>query len=273
MKLPRLKAWASSRIALKKRNNHCDAFTPAFKAGASGVGVSVSWEKPFILVGNSALCHNERGFFMQRIIAVLGIFLLLVTLGCVNSVAPPTKNADGSMTKEDGTIVKADGTMVKPDGTMVKPDGTMIKPDGTMIKPDGTMIGPDGKMIDTAQLPPAGTTGNVAYVPFTLAAYTKAKSEGKTIFLEFYANWCPICQAQAPALEAGIPQISSDTLVAFRVNYKDSETDADEQALAQKFNITYQHTHVVIGPDETIQLKSQESWSEQQVVEKLTPFA
>ncbi len=42
VKLPRLKAWASSGIALKKRNNHCDAFTPAFKAGASGVGVSVN---------------------------------------------------------------------------------------------------------------------------------------------------------------------------------------------------------------------------------------
>ena len=113
----------------------------------------------------------------------------------------------------------------------------------------------------------------VEYVPFTQAAYEQAKAEGKTIFLEFYASWCPICQAQAPALEAGISEIKSDKLVAFRVNYKDSDTDADETALAQKFNITYQHTHIVTNASEEILLRSQESWSKEEVKEKIGAFA
>jgi hypothetical protein len=31
-------------------------------------------------------------------------------------------------------------------------------------------------------------------------------------------------------------------VIGFRVNYKDNETDSDEQALASKLGIAYQHT-------------------------------
>jgi thiol-disulfide isomerase/thioredoxin len=225
---------------------------------------------------------------MKPWIAIAGLLLILVTAGCINA-APPKSNttadgtviqpdgtmvkADGTMVKVDGTMIKPDGTMIKPDGTMIKVDGTMVKPDGTMIKPDGTMIGPDGTVIGDTPAGPAATEGNLDYVPFTLAAYNQAKAEGKTIFLEFYANWCPICQSQAPALKEGLESISSDKLVAFRVNYKDSETDADETAMAQKYNITYQHTHIVAGSDESVKLRSNESWSKADVIEKVGAFA
>lgn len=111
------------------------------------------------------------------------------------------------------------------------------------------------------------------YQPFTQAAYDTARSEGKTIFLEFYANWCPICKAQAPALESGLSKIVSENMVAFRVNYKDSETDADETAMAKKYNITYQHTHIVADSSEQIKLRSNEEWSEADVIEKVGAFA
>ncbi|QQR93052.1 MAG: thioredoxin family protein [Candidatus Iainarchaeum archaeon] len=153
---------------------------------------------------------------------------------------------------------------------MIKPDGTMIKPDGTMIKPDGTMIGPDGAMIDDHVME---GKGNLEYVPFTKAAYDQALAEGKTVFLEFYATWCPTCQAQAPALKEGLESISSDKLVAFRVNYKDPDTDADETELARKYNITYQHTHIVANAQEDVLLRSQESWSKQDVINKVGAFA
>ncbi|MEK6902007.1 MAG: hypothetical protein AABX02_00270, partial [archaeon] len=84
---------------------------------------------------------------------------------------------------------------------------------------------------------------------------------------------CPICKAQAPKLEEGLSNLNSDQLVAFRVNYKDNETDADETALAQKFNITYQHTHVVVDSSEKILLKSNEDWSTADVEAKLGAFS
>lgn len=132
-----------------------------------------------------------------------------------------------------------------------------------MEKPDdGSMKESDGESMQSG----------VAYVPFTRAAYAQAQADGKTIFLEFYANWCPVCKAQAPALTTGINKIQSDKLVAFRVNYKDSETDADETALAQKYNITYQHTHIVADASENVLLRSNESWSESDVIEKIGAF-
>ena len=113
----------------------------------------------------------------------------------------------------------------------------------------------------------------IAYVPFTQSSYEQARADGKTIFLEFYANWCPTCKAQHPALVEGLSKISSDELVAFQVNYKDSKTDADEGELAKQFNITYQHTHVVTNAGGETLLKSQENWSADDVMTKLGGFA
>ncbi len=210
----------------------------------------------------------------MKLLMILGLALLLVTVGCVSNAQNQNTGdivqPDGTILKADGTMVKTDGTMIKPDGTMIKPDGTMVKPDGTMIKPDGTMIAPDGTIIEPND---EVMTKGVEYVPFTKEAYDQAKADGKTIFLEFYANWCPTCKAQAPALEEGFSMIQSENLVAFRVNYKDTETDADETALAQKFNITYQHTHVVTNTSEETLLKSNEEWTVQDVVEKIGVFA
>ncbi|MBU1197716.1 thioredoxin family protein [Candidatus Micrarchaeota archaeon] len=107
------------------------------------------------------------------------------------------------------------------------------------------------------------------YTPFTQAAFDQAKTEGKVIFLEFYANWCPTCQVQKPKLEQGFTDLNNPKVVGFQVNYKDSETDGDEQALAQQYGITYQHTHVIIDSNENLLLKELTDWSAQETVEKL----
>lgn len=103
------------------------------------------------------------------------------------------------------------------------------------------------------------------YQPFTKSAYLKARSEGKIIFLEFYANWCPSCLAQAPALVNGFASLNDSRIVAFRVDYKDSNTDSDESALAQELGIAYQHTHIVLNPQGEIILRSNDVLSESDV--------
>lgn len=89
--------------------------------------------------------------------------------------------------------------------------------------------------------------GNIApFLEFHQADYEKALKEDKIIVLNFYANWCPICRAEEPAIHEGFNSLTSDKVIGFRVNYNDSDTDADEKALAKQFKITYQHTKVIL---------------------------
>jgi thiol-disulfide isomerase/thioredoxin len=84
------------------------------------------------------------------------------------------------------------------------------------------------------------------YIVFNKADYDKAMLSGKIIFLEFYANWCPICRAQASKLVEGFNTLTDEHIVGFRVNYNDDETDEIEKQLAKDFGVTYQHTHVIL---------------------------
>lgn len=183
-------------------------------------------------------------------ILIIGLALMVLAVGCV-SPTTETQVADAMMEKTDDSTGKDDTVMEKTDESM------MEKTDDTVMEDKG-----DSMMMK-----------GVEYVSFTKAAYDQAKADGKTIFLEFYANWCPTCKAQHPALVEGIGKIESESLVAFQVNYKDSETDADETELAKQFNITYQHTHVVTNTAGETLLKSQENWSADDVVSKLSGFA
>lgn len=84
------------------------------------------------------------------------------------------------------------------------------------------------------------------YKEFTQAEYKDALASGKTIFLDFYANWCPICRAEAPEIHAGFDALTTDQLVGFRVNFNDSDTDEAEKALAEQFEVPYQHYKVIL---------------------------
>lgn len=106
------------------------------------------------------------------------------------------------------------------------------------------------------------------YLVFTKVDYDQALLEGKIIFLDFYANWCPICRAEAPELIAGFNELSTDQIVGFRVNYKDDETDVDEKALAEQFDIPYQHTKVILVNGQEVS-RSGESWDKEKFIEEI----
>ena len=207
---------------------------------------------------------------MKKIVLFLALASVLVLAGCTNGQpGASNQNSNGDTVQQDGTIVKPDGTMVKPDGTMVKPDGTMVKPDGTMILPDGTMVEPN----DSGSPGTSRTLGSL-YQPFSKAEYEAAKASGKKIFLDFYANWCPICKAQEPNVEGAFSDWQNAEIVGFRVNYNDSQTDSDEQALARQFNVTYQHTYVFVDSSEEVLLRqSGATWGASEIRNKLTAAA
>lgn len=88
-------------------------------------------------------------------------------------------------------------------------------------------------------------TGNryVAYSPTVLADSADTR---RVLF--FYANWCPICKPADAEFQKRISEIPSDVTL-IRVNYNDSDTDAEEQALADKYGVTYQHTFILLNKD------------------------
>ncbi len=109
---------------------------------------------------------------------------------------------------------------------------------------------------------------NSFYMEFNQADYESALKSGKIIFLDFFANWCPICREEAPEIKAGFDNLTTDRVIGFRVNYNDSDTDKDEKELAEKFGITYQHTKVILKQGMVV-LKDLESWDRQKFAEEI----
>ena len=110
------------------------------------------------------------------------------------------------------------------------------------------------KSVDQVQVsdPKANSKNNLIagsdsrYYSFSMSEYEAAIADGKIVFLDFYANWCPICRAEAPEIETGFDELSRNDVVGFRVNFKDDATSDDEKKLAQEFSIPYQHTKVIL---------------------------
>lgn len=135
-----------------------------------------------------------------------------------------------------------------------------VTPRENMQKDEGQMKeGYSGKVLAGKASP---------YVEFSKADYEKAFSSGKVIFLDFYANWCPICRAEAPELKAGFDGLMTDKVVGFRVNFNDSETDDDEKALAQKFNIPYQHTKVILKNGKEV-MRASDQWDKNMFITEI----
>lgn len=103
----------------------------------------------------------------------------------------------------------------------------------------------------------AGTT--TPYLQFNQADYEKALADGKTILLNFYAEWCPSCRAESPVIEEAFDSLKTTEVVGFRVKYKDGESQF-ERDLAKQFGVAYQHTKVILKDGE-LALKSPETWS------------
>lgn len=136
------------------------------------------------------------------------------------------------------------------------PSSTIIQPQKEEAK---TIEGYSGALL-------AGKTS--PYLEFNKADYEKALSQNKIIFLDFYANWCPICRVEAPELQAGFNDLSTDSVVGFRVNFNDSDTSEEEKALAKEFGVTYQHTKVILQDGKPV-LKSGDQWDKAEFLKQI----
>jgi thioredoxin 1 len=75
--------------------------------------------------------------------------------------------------------------------------------------------------------------------PFTQADFDKAVADGKSVVVEFHADWCPTCKKQAPIVK----EIAADP--AYK-NFVFLTADYDKEVeLKKKHNVTKQSTFVV----------------------------
>ncbi len=69
--------------------------------------------------------------------------------------------------------------------------------------------------------------------PFDAAAFAQAQKDGKSILVDVFAAWCPVCRAQNPILVQLTRQPKFDDLVVFKIEY-DDQKDAVRAVKAQR---------------------------------------
>jgi len=128
---------------------------------------------------------------------------------------------------------------------------------------------------EPSQPAPAGYTGDqlagnsAPLLDFNQADYERALLEYPFVFLYFYANWCPICLEEVPnALYPAFNQLDSDQIIGFRVNFKDSATDRDEQELARQFAVPYQHFKLILKDGQPV-FNSNQEWTTQDYLDNI----
>jgi thioredoxin 1 len=79
--------------------------------------------------------------------------------------------------------------------------------------------------------------GAVAREPFDAKAFEQAQAAGKTVLIDVYASWCPVCKKQQPT----IARIEKEKpgLIVYEVNF-----DSDKSVL-KTFGVQAQATLIV----------------------------
>ncbi len=75
---------------------------------------------------------------------------------------------------------------------------------------------------------------------FTPSAYASALEDGKTVMLDFHADWCSVCIGNEPKAKAAFKELNNKDIVGFKLNY--------DKATAQKreFGVNSQSTLILL---------------------------
>lgn len=186
---------------------------------------------------------------MKRILLGLGVIVIIIVT--ILLIDRPVNQPTLSPTEN---VMEADNVMMEK--KVMTGEAVPEKAE----EPAGAMMKKSAEMANTASSPIRLAGIASPLYEFDQAAYEQALQSNKLVALYFYANWCPTCKAEFPNMQKAFDVLSTDTVIGFRVNYKDSETSPAEEALAREFGIAYQHTKVFIRGSERL-LKSPEQWT------------
>jgi len=82
--------------------------------------------------------------------------------------------------------------------------------------------------------------------PYSETAFTEAKAAGKTVLLDFHADWCPVCKKQGPILHSLVQEDEFKDVAAFKVDYD------NEDALKKQLKVTNQSTLIVFKGEKVV---------------------
>jgi thiol-disulfide isomerase/thioredoxin len=111
------------------------------------------------------------------------------------------------------------------------------------------------------------------YLRFNKAHYEQSLQNGKVVFLDFHADWCPICLREGPEIKAAFNELNNEDVVGYQVHYNDGRTTDDDRDMAKKYGITLQHTKVIIDKNGEVALKSLESFSKERTLNEINKVA
>ena len=77
--------------------------------------------------------------------------------------------------------------------------------------------------------------------PYSQAEFNKLAAEGKPILLDFRADWCVICGAQAPVIRELMAQSKYKDVTTFTIDF-DTATE-----LLKAYNVSVQSTLIVLS--------------------------
>lgn len=172
---------------------------------------------------------------------VISISLIGAIIIIIAAIAGLSAFSTRSRSVEDTKDAQADAMMVSDGAT---PDDAMMQ---------------DGDSMEQRYMGAVLAGTSAPLLDFNKADYDAAVRSGKLVVLYFYANWCPICKVEFPKAQAAFNALDTDQVIGFRVNYKDNETDKDEEALARQFGVPYQHTKVFLKDGKQV-LKAPDQW-------------
>ena len=94
--------------------------------------------------------------------------------------------------------------------------------------------------------PAAMAASHEIAVPFTQAAFETAQSQNRPILVDVYADWCPVCAQQQPAIDQAAADPANDGLVVFQIDFDDQKNEQEQ------FRVTRQSTLIAFrGTEET----------------------
>jgi len=189
-------------------------------------------------------------------LAVVALIIIIGAIGYFNS----SKKDDAITMADNGNDVMMEGGH-NGDAMMEEGEAMMKDDDGDAMMKDDSMMMSDykGELL----------AGKKSFLlDFNQSDYEKALESGKLVLLIFHANWCSVCKAEFPEEQAAFNNLDTDKVIGFRVNYKDTETDDAENALAKEFNITIQHTKIFLKDGKQV-LKSPESWDQKRFADEI----
>lgn len=91
-----------------------------------------------------------------------------------------------------------------------------------------------------------GTVSAGPWSSYDEASFKKAQAEGKTVVLDFYADWCSTCVKQRPVLVKLLNEEKFDRVVGFKVNFDEAEE------LKKRLNVYSQATLIVFKGEKEV---------------------